>query len=350
MRAANLRTVMRAEFKYYGLRAKVMAGPREQSADTSLDDILSSIRKIVSDDLNGAEQLREKLADAQAAAAGLHSRTSPEQPHQAAPEPQAPSIEQGAEDRGNTAALIAAARAAAGTPAREFVASEPQTSQAAVSPPRESLAPFDRSTTRQPEPISNLGTDLGAPIVLPTEAGQPDDPTPYDAGPTTAEQLEVPAETAEPNQPLAAIEEPFDLQETADDQINGHVNAPEQLDGTGYVNGQAIGNACMNGMANGHAHVDANTVAQVAAVEPVAEVPEARDPVPSVVEPAETPAASEAAAPGPHVPGISSNLLEQTVTRMLRPMLKDWLDENMPRLIEQALRDEPTDASPDGQA
>ncbi|MGI9406718.1 MAG: DUF2497 domain-containing protein, partial [Hyphomicrobiaceae bacterium] len=33
--------------------------------------------------------------------------------------------------------------------------------------------------------------------------------------------------------------------------------------------------------------------------------------------------------------------LEQTVSRLLRPMLKEWLDENMPRLIEQALRDDP---------
>jgi cell pole-organizing protein PopZ len=30
--------------------------------------------------------------------------------------------------------------------------------------------------------------------------------------------------------------------------------------------------------------------------------------------------------------------LEDTVVELLRPMLRTWLDENMPRIVEKALR------------
>ena len=36
----------------------------------------------------------------------------------------------------------------------------------------------------------------------------------------------------------------------------------------------------------------------------------------------------------------SSRTLEDTVTDLLRPMLRDWLDANMPRIVEKALKDE----------
>jgi cell pole-organizing protein PopZ len=35
--------------------------------------------------------------------------------------------------------------------------------------------------------------------------------------------------------------------------------------------------------------------------------------------------------------------LEDTVVDLLRPMVRDWLDDNMPRLVEKALRIEATD-------
>ena len=30
--------------------------------------------------------------------------------------------------------------------------------------------------------------------------------------------------------------------------------------------------------------------------------------------------------------------MEETVADLLRPMLRDWLDANMPRIVEQALK------------
>jgi hypothetical protein len=46
-----------------------------------------------------------------------------------------------------------------------------------------------------------------------------------------------------------------------------------------------------------------------------------------------------AAPPAP--PGVRT--LEDTVVDLLRPMVRDWLDDNMPRLVEKALRIEATD-------
>lgn len=39
-------------------------------------------------------------------------------------------------------------------------------------------------------------------------------------------------------------------------------------------------------------------------------------------------------------PGTSSRTLEETVGELLRPMLREWLDANMPRIVENALRSE----------
>ncbi|RME98361.1 MAG: DUF2497 domain-containing protein, partial [Alphaproteobacteria bacterium] len=36
----------------------------------------------------------------------------------------------------------------------------------------------------------------------------------------------------------------------------------------------------------------------------------------------------------------SGKSLEETVGEMLRPMLREWLDENMPRLVQKSLSEE----------
>jgi len=45
----------------------------------------------------------------------------------------------------------------------------------------------------------------------------------------------------------------------------------------------------------------------------------------------------------------SSKTLEDSVKDMLRPMLRQWLDENMPRMVTAALKDELGDSSARGQ-
>lgn len=48
-------------------------------------------------------------------------------------------------------------------------------------------------------------------------------------------------------------------------------------------------------------------------------------------KPAQSLAAAPAAAPMP------MNAIEERVVELLRPMIRDWLDNNMPRMVEKAL-------------
>jgi cell pole-organizing protein PopZ len=57
---------------------------------------------------------------------------------------------------------------------------------------------------------------------------------------------------------------------------------------------------------------------------------------------ASPPPSDEAAAPGAeeHGQGAGGRSLEDTVSALLRPMLRDWLDNNMPGIVEKALKGE----------
>jgi hypothetical protein len=59
-----------------------------------------------------------------------------------------------------------------------------------------------------------------------------------------------------------------------------------------------------------------------------------------VVVAAAPPPAAAAASPPPALAAIGGPLrsLEDTVVELLRPMLRQWLDDNMPRIVEKALR------------
>ena len=39
-------------------------------------------------------------------------------------------------------------------------------------------------------------------------------------------------------------------------------------------------------------------------------------------------------------PAAGVQTLEDTVARLLRPMLRQWLDDNMPRIVEKAFKEE----------
>ena len=54
--------------------------------------------------------------------------------------------------------------------------------------------------------------------------------------------------------------------------------------------------------------------------------------------PARAEAAASLAAPQANVAGVQT--LEDTVARLLRPMLRQWLDDNMPRIVEKAFKEE----------
>ena len=61
---------------------------------------------------------------------------------------------------------------------------------------------------------------------------------------------------------------------------------------------------------------------------------------PAVV--AEKPRPAKAAGPADLVPAAAAvngvRTLEDTVVDLLRPMIRQWLDDNMPRMVEKALR------------
>lgn len=353
-----------------------MAGPGEQSADTSLDDILSSIRRLVSDDLNGADQLRQKMD----AALTQHPQTSEFQHATAAPaRDTVPQVQAVPADRRadpapaahidnleSTAALIAAARAAAGTPARDYVAAEPRISQAEVSRPRESLAPFDRNSapnaeaaTAFSEPVADLqkaAPALDNRIVLPTEmeiddqaAAQfrSDEQHNGHNGFNAATALD-PVNSA-PEQPKASVaQEPVP---TAQADVNGTVglNGPTQMNGAAlpcahpeteeqqpFDLGPLAEEPHAGGdLAEGTIAVELNGASQENDGINGHHVHEPAKEAVSHAQPAQ-----QSTAPAQVSAGLSSSVIEQTVTRMLRPMLKEWLDENMPRLIEQALRED----------
>lgn len=44
-------------------------------------------------------------------------------------------------------------------------------------------------------------------------------------------------------------------------------------------------------------------------------------------------------------PGAQGRTLEDTVVELLRPMLRQWLDANMPRIVEKTLRAEMSEDS-----
>jgi cell pole-organizing protein PopZ len=74
------------------------------------------------------------------------------------------------------------------------------------------------------------------------------------------------------------------------------------------------------------------------AAEPVEAAAWTRSPEPQV-EP-ERPAARNGGAHGASPLDASHKSLEDSVKDMLRPMLRQWLDENMPRMVTSALKDE----------
>ena len=81
--------------------------------------------------------------------------------------------------------------------------------------------------------------------------------------------------------------------------------------------------------------------APVLAVEPVAPDVSPAQPTPAPAAVAPPQAAPAVSSPAPVVTAAgTARTMEDTVSELLRPMLRQWLDQNMPRVIEKALRSE----------
>jgi len=79
--------------------------------------------------------------------------------------------------------------------------------------------------------------------------------------------------------------------------------------------------------------VEPSTLASAAKAVPIT-VEAARAPAPKAATPSVPPIEPSATA-------ASSRSLEDVVADMLRPMLQKWIDENMPRIVERALKRDP---------
>ncbi|MEL6287482.1 MAG: DUF2497 domain-containing protein [Pseudomonadota bacterium] len=434
-----------------------MAGPNEQSADAGLDDILSSIRKIVAEDLDGAArlkarfdevqtsrqaerasdatgaappgvstrngqpqdlgratphgpaaspasagiagQVRQPATDAQASegapgAFGAHMDHSghganghaPAMPHHALP-PDSAQLPQGSQAPYTSPAAAlqntdhtappprdviaarpaeatttppAAVRHAAGTVADAYVADtrarDPMDPPVTPPLPRDALAPFDRSSPNAPPALSSAppmnghttpdldaaaetmaaaaaddaAVLLGEPIVLPTEAEVPA------AGGYEAPDAPATAADAHPANGHAHFDEP-------NHEAPGASGDPTLADGMPVADDPAV-------QADDDIISAPSASPPLSPKPPIAEAPVAHmamngseqpSPEPSVQATTSAPElAPTSVASSPASPPTAGAELEATVARLLRPMLKEWLDQNMPRLIEQALRDE----------
>jgi cell pole-organizing protein PopZ len=107
---------------------------------------------------------------------------------------------------------------------------------------------------------------------------------------------------------------------------------PGQFDRSGIVNGTPVNEAAVNGAAYHPAPFAGLTEAPPAAAAPVA--------VPPPPLPAQAPAnhALTVAPPmGDQPQGEAAGTIEDTTADLLRPMLRQWLADNMPRMVEKAL-------------
>jgi cell pole-organizing protein PopZ len=218
-----------------------MSDPKDPGNDPSMDDILASIRKIISDDearaqVNGAASAESKLPGPTAASASAST------------------------DRDDVLLLT-------------DLLDEPKTA-----PPRPTLVP----PPAKPDPVSSAQAQVPQPSVAPI-------PPPFIPLPPTvaAEQQTVPTPSTSAAKPIAPVEPPV-KQPLADRSL---------------VEPDAAG------LAASAFHRLSQAVQE------------------SVPRPAATD-------PGPSV-GPSGRNLEDIVKELLRPMLKEWLDKNLPTMVER---------------
>lgn len=216
-------------------------------------------------------------------------------------------------------------------------AEQPSTSPAPDATPevQRVMAPF-RDTR-----MSRLGGDgssssLGSPISTPSPSPAPVTATPAPAaseplakGQWTRPEPAQPSQSATPRG-LGTGSETGE----AGARHNGHGMNGASVNGARPMNGTHLNGA--GDAFNGHAHVNGASSSWSPENAPSAPVP----PAPPQQAAPQRPAA--AAPDAQH--DVARGGVEDAAAQLLRPMLRQWLSENMPKIVESALRSEAADA------
>lgn len=154
------------------------------------------------------------------------------------------------------------------------------------------------------------------------EATQPDDAAPIDLPAPAVTSLETVAAVVEPMVALDAVEPP-----SAEE-------APAPTAAT--IAAMPVDETALPAEPMPATEVVENPVA--AAFAPVLAADEASAPAAIATLPDPQPSLAQEAAPAPAAETDENANLEDAMADLLRPMLRQWLDEHMPRIVERALR------------
>ncbi|MEL6372753.1 MAG: DUF2497 domain-containing protein [Pseudomonadota bacterium] len=205
---------------------------------------------------------------------------------------------------------------------------------------------FSASTPGDANAMAALGAPVSAdekaapgPTVIASTAANDETTMPFAAEPATLASVAQSANAAFGAGRAAIGHEP---------QVDALGPAPASDLGDFNAEDAAIGDSDHEGAASAAAEPADAPASTAPAQEPQAPT-QAEAPAPAIDA---TPDASRALAPtnvgqevlapdapgGPRLPEPASRSLEDAVAELLRPMLREWLDANMPRIVEKALR------------
>lgn len=335
----------------------------EQAPEPTMDEILASIRKIIADDDQGAQGAENQAVAAEPAPVAGGGQAETEQANLVddianalnPPASGAAAPVQAEEDIFDLTNEVAAtppqpAVDADAAPVAEIGQPDVLAQSEAAAPAVQMPVDAEMAPDSQPQPLPGNESILsGRSATDDVLAGTPmiDTPIPEDAAGFDVPATEAALESALGNMAAAAPEpEAVAAPEIEIPEITASEEAPvpatveASLD-TGSFAHEEMADPAGTGVLG----VVEESVAGIALAAEVmvedAVMPEAELPEPA---PEHAAVAAEAESAEPASGGVDAKSLEDSVREMLKPMLREWLDENMPRIVQEAANDEKNSA------
>lgn len=337
----------------------------EQAPEPTMDEILASIRKIIADDDEGAASASETSQDTAAAGQpGLANDIASAMSHDA------PATDTPAENEDDIFDLTNKVPEAPQPPADPFPHAQPAAQAEAYAPPASPapemppaapvappLSTEPPAAQAEPDPagFAGYGRDVlsGAPMeesALPESmAGFGADEPPAPAG--TAWQTEQDdfqaadapvadeTDTSEITD-LDSFAPGQDIAAGSNDMVDAAYAESDVVAATGLSQADADVPMADNAMDAPADEFSATAAAAGSDVDFAPSAGEAPDTVIVPPAPEEPEVAGTEAEAAPEMAAGSPMTLEDSVKEMLKPMLREWLDDNMPRIVESAVKDE----------